>query len=351
MYVKVNAMATKSNTPKQEEKTAEDVLNPSEFISLLTEGEGGMKKDEATDLVGKLIGGVNQLMPRDTVDAKRQVLLVKCRDLRRVGEVDKFKGLCIAADAMKDSNGYEKYLAREAYKLNPQRAIKDGRVVKEGDKIIEMDTRQFSDKARSKPNKNFGKPLPTIERREGYFIIDGKIVRAFGNYDVQIGRIYELFGNMGDGGILNINKTPGPRLVETLADRDFWAQTYDVCGESEMSTPLETLSEVDKNKTVIVVGTIQHVGVTSSQTPMIVINNDEIPEGIAGFAAQEDVGKEMEAMGKGSEVIVIGRVLKTKPKEGEKEPRTALNVMGIIQNPQTEGFGDVLGKLDEIAFK
>lgn len=346
-------MAAKSTTQpvKKEEVKEENVLDAAEFVTLLTDGEGGMKKEDATDLVGKLISGIKQLMPRSSVDDQRQVLLVKCRDLRRVGEVDKFRGLCIGVDDLKDSLGYEKYRAFEAYKSNPSRAVKDGIVVKEGDKLVAMDTRTFMDKAKTKPNKNYGKPLPTIERREGYFIIEGKIVRAFGYYDASIGHIYELFGNMGDGGILNINKTPAPRLVEALNDRDFWSQAYEVCENSELAVPLESLPEVDKNKTVIVKGVIQHVGVTANQSAMIVINNDEIPDGIAGFASHEGIGKEMESMGKGSEVIVIGRVLKNKPKDGGTELRTALSVMGIIQNPQTEGFGDVLGKLDEIAFK
>lgn len=342
-------MATKSTQPvKQEEK---DELNAKEFIDLLMEGEDGMKKEEATDIVNRLIPGIKQLMPRATADQQRQVLLVKIRDLRRVGEVDKFKGICIAVDAMKDALGYEKYKATEAYKANPARAIKDGIVVKEGDKIVPMDTRMYMDKAKSKPNKNFGKPLPTIDRREGYFIIENKIIRAFGNYDAQIGHIYELFGNMGDGDILNINKTPAPRLVETLGDHDFWNKTYEILENSELAVPLEQLHEMEKNKTAIVKGTIQHVGTTSSQSVMIVLNNDEIPDGVAGFAAQDEVGKEMEAIGKGAEVIVIGRVIKTKPKPGETENRTALNVMGIIQNPQTEGTSDVLSKLDEIAFR
>jgi hypothetical protein len=350
--VKVKAMATKSTTPSTTQKEEpKDDLNAKEFIDLLTVGEDGMKKEEATDIVNRLIPGIKQLMPRATTEERRRLLLVKIRDLRRVGEVDKFRGLCIAVDDMKDSLGYEKYKAREAYKANPARALKDGIVVKEGDKIVEMDTRKYKDKAQTKPNNNFGKPLPTIERREGFFIIDGKIIRAFGHFDAEIGHIYELFGNMGEGDILNINKTPSPRLVEALDDHAFWSQVYDICSNSEMATPLEQLPEVDKNKTVIITGIIQHVGVTGNQSAMIIVNNDEIPDGIAGFASHDAVGKEMEAMGKGAEVIVVGRVLKTKSKDGSGDLRTALNVMGIIQNPQTEGSKDVLGKLDEIAFR
>jgi hypothetical protein len=342
-------MATKSTT--KSESPVVEKLDPKEFVDLLTSGEDGMKKEEATDIVNRLIPAIDQLMPRSSVEDKRQIMLVKCRDIMRVGEVDKFKGLCIAVDDMKDSMGYQKYVAMAAYKENPQRALREGMVTKDGDKVIPMDTRQFLDPGRTKSNRNYGKPLPTIDRREGYFIIDGKIIRSFGQYDAQIGHVYELFGNMGEKDILNINKTPAPRLVETLGDADFWKQSYEICSNSDLAVPLEDLPNTDKGKTVIVMGTVQHVGKTGNQSSMIIINNDDIPDGIAGFAAFDGIGKEIDGLGKGAEAIVVGRVLKTKDRNNPGEFRTALNVMGIIQNPRTEGFGDILSKLDDVAFK
>jgi len=154
---------------------------------------------------------------------------------------------------------------------------------------------------------------------------------------------------MGEGDILNINKTPEIQLTETLGDRDLWSQVYEILSNSDLAVPLEDLPSAPKNKIVIVMGNVQHVGKTGNQSSMIILNNDDIPDGIAGFAASDEVGEEIDAIGKGAEVIIIGKVLKNKDRQNAGELRTAINVMGVIQNPKTEGFKDILKELDKTA--
>jgi hypothetical protein len=338
----------KPNTqPTSTAPTETKQLDRAKYVKLLV--EGGTAKPEAERMVNNVCDAIVKLMPRDTPEAWDSMIMIKLREYLRVGEADEFKGLCIAIDAPRDSMGYQKWVALEAYKKDPRRAMSENMVVKEGDKVVPMDTRKFLDRDNTRPNKNFGKKLPTIMRREAFFIIDEKLVRAFGDFEGEVGRVYNFFGFMNDAGILNVNKTPSPRLLDTLTDSALWKASYEVCAKSEMAMDLVNIPEQAKNTYVITRGTIQHVTQTGQGGTMCFLADDEYPSGLACFASCDTVEEEMNSMGKGSNVIVLGKVLKTKGPEGEE--RTALNTMGLIQDPGTIGRSEVLDKLDAAMYQ
>lgn len=322
-------------------------LDAKKYIAFLVAAE--MDKDKATQMVDRIIKMINNLMPKASAEEKDHMIMIKLREATRAGESEKYRALIIALDELKDQMGYLKYQAREAYKKDKTRALGEGVVIKEGDKIVEMDTRKFLDKDKTKPNKNFGKKLPTIMRREAFMLIEGKLIRAFGNFEAQVGRIYDIYGFMNDKDILNVAQTPEPKLIDSLDDKALWEQASAVLSESDMAMDLATVLEQDKNTHVITHGTLQHVTETSNGSTMCFVADDEVPKGIACFASCDSVGEEINGMGKGSEVIIIGRVMKNKGSDGED--RTAISVTGIIQDPTTVGRSAVLQQLDEAVYE
>ena len=335
---------TKAATPATPAKSGE--LDAAKYVAFLTAAE--MEKDKATQMVDRIIKMINQLMPRAEADEKDHMIMIKLREATRAGESEKFRGLVIALDELKDQNGYLKYIARESYKKDKGRAIAEGLIVKEGDKLVEMDTRKFMDAGKTKPNKNYGKKLPTVMRRESFLIIDGALIRAFGNFEAEVGRIYDFYGFMNEKSILNVNSTPAPKLIDTLNDRDLWEQASKVLGESEMAMDLSSVLECDKNTHVVTRGTLQHVTETSGGNVMCFVADDDVPKGMACFASCDSVGQEISGLGKGSEVILIGRVMKNKGPDGED--RSAISVTGILQDPTTTGRSEVLAQLDEAVY-
>jgi hypothetical protein len=335
------------NTPTTPPTETAKTLDRAKYVRLLI--EGGTVKADADRIVNNVCDNIQKLMPRDSLESWDTLIMIKIREYLRVGEADEFKGLCIAIDAPKDSMGYQKYLAREAYKKDPRRAIAEGMITKEGDKVVEMDTRKFLDKENTRANRNFGKKLPTIMRREAFFIIDKKLVRAFGDFEGEVGRVYTFYGFMNESGILNVNRSPTPKLLESMSDVALWKATYEVVADSEMAMDLVAIPEQQKGTYVITRGTIQHVTQTGQGSTMCFLADDELPKGVACFASCDSVAEEMNSMGRGSNVIVLGRVLKTKGPEGED--RTAINTMGLIQDPVTVGRSEILDKLDESMYK
>lgn len=321
-------------------------LDATKYVNFLVAAE--MDKDKATQMVDRIIKMINNLMPKSGVDEKDHMIMIKLREATRAGESEKFRGLIIALDELKDQMGYLKYVAREAYKKDKQRAKAEGLVTIEGDKIIEMDTRKFLDNAKTKPNKNLGKKLPTVMRREALLIIEGALVRAFGNFEAEVGREYDFYGFMNEKNILNISSSPAPKLIDSLDDKALWERASEVLGGSDMAMDLSAIPDQEKNTHVITHGTLQHVTDTSSGGTMCFVADDEVPKGIACFSSCDSVAEEMNGLGKGSEVIIIGRVMRNRGPDGEE--RVAISTTGIIQDPHTAGRSDILSQLDEAVF-
>lgn len=320
------------------------VLEEKVYVDMLV--KSNIDKDVAKAKVKEVISVVKEALPNESEDYWATVVGLKLRDMVKASQAEKYRALCVAIDEMKDSLGYQKYKALEAYKENAAVAIQDGLVKLDGEKVIPLDTREYYDEEKTKQNKNFGKPLPTVMRREGYFVIEGKLVRGFGEFEAEPGAVYEIFGNINDKGFLNINKSPEMRLVEKLKESDFWEAVYNAAGESELRVDLNDIREQKKGTTVLTKGFLGHSQRTSNGGTMVVLNDDEVVDGVVGFGSYDKVSDGLETIPMGTEVIVVGRIMVSK----DRAP--GIVIVGAVKNPASTKVADVLksDKLSKITF-
>ncbi len=321
---------------------------------------------EAKQIVEKLFLGIDKLMVNESDDAKELVASMKIREYISLQNTEKHEVLVLGVDDMKDANGYNKYLAREAYKANKTRALKEGivrlatpedlanipKLVEDiaGDKVVILDSKKFLDDKKTMKNRKFGKPIETFERREAIVFFDGKIVRAFGKFDVKVGYVYYMFGAVNEKGFFNVNETPAPRMLEAVDDSKLWEAAYSALTSADNAFRLASVTEMDKGKTVLTKGYIKYVGSAGEDGKMIVISDDGVDDGVVGFSACVDVASDMENLSIGMEAIIVGRTIKVKDRENPAIRHTGITVLGVIANPMAMQYSDVLGKLNEVIF-
>lgn len=346
-----------------------------DYVNFLVQ-KGNYTNDNAQSIVTKLKARIDEIMPNETAEARDQILSLKVRDLVMASSAEKYESIVVAMDAIKDSNGYNRYLAVEAFKNNAARAIVEGIVMKAEDYlkqlisagksleeakaivdpitseggIIALDTNKFFDQAQTRKNNNFGKPLPLRMQRELYAIINGKLTRVFASMpnaaSIKCGYAYTLFGSMSKTGNLSLAKTPAPKEIEALEDSKLWDEMYNAALNSDKLAELCNLNMVKKNNVAIVKGYILNVTQTSRSDPMLFIGDETCEQGIACFGGCTEVSKDMESFGKGSEIIAVGRVNRNIGNDGVE--RSALILMGLVSSPLSAKFADISSQLDEI---
>lgn len=318
-------------------------------IKMLT--DVGMSTKEAEMKVDKMVTAINRAMKDDTEEAKQSILDVKIKELARLMEsVDRIPGVCIAAGEMGDRNGYDKYKANVAYKAGPQQAVAEGIVDVIDGEPVALDTRKFMDNAGTMPNKRFGKPLPIQNQRECLFIVEDKIVRAFGEISPEIGNDYVIFGKL-NSGFINAKKIPAPMLKRELDEDELWELVDDIAGKQPNAITVEEVLESPVKKPYIVRGNVQYVGETSSGGYMLVlVDEGGDSDGLVCFVNSELADKYIgdKNIGAGNEVVVFGKTSVSK-RDGEESIICAIT--GVIKNPASDKVSDVMSNLDHIMFE
>lgn len=318
-------------------------------IKMLT--EVGMSAEEAKSKVDKMVKAINRAMKDDDEDAKAGVLNVKIKELARLMEsVDRIPGICVAAGEMGDRNSYDKYKAKEAYKESPQQAVAEGIVDVIDGEPIALDTREFMDNAGTIPNKRYGKPLPVQNQRECLFVVDGEIVRTFGEINPEIGSDYVVFGKR-NGGFINAKKIPAPMLKRVLDDDELWDIVDNVAASQENAVSVEEVLGSPVKKPYIIRGSVQYVGETSSGGYMLVlVDEGGESDGLVCFVNSDMADKYIgdKNIGAGNEVAVFGKTSVSK-RDGEESIICAIT--GVIKNPASDKVSNVMSKLDHIMFE
>ena len=317
------------------------------FVAMLTEVD--IDKADAEAKVIKMVQIVQKSIP-DDLETQISILQVKIKELARtIASVDKFTGLCIAAGERADRNSYDKWIAMEAYKEDPQGAVRDGKIAIEEGKPVVLDTREFMDNAKKIPNKRCGKPLGIQYQRESLFIIDGEPIRGFGDIDSEIGVQYNLFGKLNNG-ILNIKTHPAPIPQKTFDATELWEIFDAISKDLDNSIDVDEAMEAKTKESYIVRGIVTYVGTTGGGSTMIVINDDEgSTDGLVGFVNSDMLEKYIAdvEIKQGNEVLTIGRLNESK-KDGEVSRN--LSVVGIIKNPDSDRTSQVMSQLDQVMF-
>lgn len=317
-------------------------MDEKKYIDLLV--SAGKDKKEATEFIKKVIATIKEKMPNAAPETQESVLLLKLDDILHGVGGDPYVGLCIGCDKMEDSFRYDKQKAEEAFKADSNQAIMKG-LARMGDdgKPVWLDSRQFLDKKETKKNSNFGKPLGTKLRRQMIFIVEGKIIRAFGTESPEIGKNYDFKASVSESGFFTVGKDSLKPTKDQPTPVQLWDALYQAAGNSDYVTALCDIANAEKNTFIVTKGLVKHTTETSNGGAMIVLKDGDCDEGVVGFSASEEAcGIILHDVVKGHEVITCGRVAKM------KDGRTNVVTMGVVINPAsseiTAGL-DVLGDL------
>lgn len=318
-------------------------MDEKKYVDLLI--AAGKNKKEATEFVKKVITAIQAAMPNASTETQDAVVMLKLDDILHGSNGDPFTGICIGMSDIEDSSRYLKDKAIEAFKADSNQAIMKGQVkMDDNGKPIPLDTREYLDKAQTKKNNNFGKPLPTQLRRQMVFIVDGKIIRAFGKEDPEIGKAYDFKATVSESGFFSIAKDSLKESATQLSAADLWGAVYSASGQSEFVTALCDVKSADKNSFIVTKGYVKHIAETSNGGAMIVLIDGDCEEGVVGFSGSSET-KELILHGTtmGEEVISIGRVTR------QKDDRFNISTLGIIINPASDAVVSGLDALKDIS--
>lgn len=318
-------------------------MDEKKYIEMLV--QAGKDKKEATEFIKKVVATIREKMPNAAPETQEAVLMLKLDDILHGSGGDPYVGLCIGCDKLDDSFRYQKDQAMEAFKKDSNQAIMKG-LIKMGDdgQPIALDSRKFLDKKETKANNNFGKPLPTQMRRQMVFVIEGKIVRAFGNENPVIGKAYDFKATVSESGYFTLAKSSLKERSDVINPVQLWDAVYSAAGNSDAVIALCDVKSAPKNSFIVTKGYVKHTQETSNGGAMIVLKDGDCDEGVTGFTASDEacaiVNHEIT---KGQEVISVGRVAIM------KDGRYNIVTMGIIPNPASSDITtglDALGDLN-----
>lgn len=319
-------------------------MEEKKYIEMLV--QSGKDKKEATEFVKAAVAIIQKSMPGASAETQEAVLMLKLDDILHGSSGDPYTGLCVGCDKMEDSNRYQKDQAIEAFKKDSNQAIMKG-IVKMGDDgvPVPLDSRKFLDKKETKENKNFGKPLGTQMRRQMVFLVEGKIIRAFGKEDPEIGKAYDFKATVTESGFYTVSKDSLKECKEQPTPVQLWDALYRAAGESEYVTALCDIKSAVKNAFVVTKGYIKHTQETSNGGSMIVLKDGDCEEGVVGFSASPEAKAVIDhEVIKGQEVILIGRVAKM------KDDKTNVVTFGVVPNPASSEISKGLDALGDLSF-
>ena len=139
-----------------------------DYVKFLVE-KGNYTNENAISIINKLKAKIAELMPNDSDEAREQILNLKIRDLVMASSAEKYDAIIVAMDAVKDGNGYNRYLAVQAFKADPARAI--GRCICLSRR---MTTSRQLISAGKKPQSMLRKSLTNSHLKDGIIALDTK---------------------------------------------------------------------------------------------------------------------------------------------------------------------------------
>ena len=342
-----------------------------EFVDMLVEHE--WSKTDAEAKIQQLTANIKKNFPEGDqafVDATIKAALAKLLKSKIEQIPD---ALCVGFSRKQDSNSFSKRKAKEIYAQNPQKAVQDKYVVvddankvvfevdpKTKERILDpvtkepipvaADNREFVDQAGKMKNSRWGKALGEKIQRDAYFIVGGKFVRAFGNFDVKMGYMYTIYGSMSAKGYITVpEQGPGVRGGVMLDDVAYWDAVNKVAQADDLAVSLGDTKDVLKNKPLVTKGFVTTVRQAGTRV-MVVLNDDTMPEGMVCFTDDEAMNKEAELLGSGNEIIVIGRMSENEDKVTH-ELRRSISMLGFASNPESDKIASAVRGLDSVLYE
>lgn len=324
-----------------------------ELVKLLV--DAGIDKSEAEKKVTTLYNTVKQIRLHDSEDKIWAIVKLKVKQFVQISKRSRakiFKGICLGFSEYRDMLAGIRASILAEYERDPQRAIAEGLVRIEGDRVIPLDNRPTLPSG--DPNPNYGKPIPEIWRRDVYMAVEDKFVQVYGNVkdEPEVGGVYVFAGNPKGENIIALSRVRPMTLEGKIGDKELWTVTYNVLGDYavDIGGLLEWHEEHANNPARIaaIKGVVTYTTETSTGNTLVVVDDIDDPtgDGIPVFANPAVVSG---PVGVGVEVIAFGRTtVSTNVNGDEMEARAILNAFGVIVNPETTTYADVMQQLDEV---
>lgn len=317
-----------------------------ELVKLLV--EAGLDKKAATAKVQNMFETVKKLRPEDSEEKIWAIVRLKVLEfataVKRSG-AKAFEGIVIGFTEYRDVlEGIKRSILAE-YESDPERAIAEGLVrVEEDGTIVPLDNRPTLPSG--DPNPNFGKPIPTLTRRTIYMVIDGELKRCTGDVadEPEIGSVYKFAGT-DRGDYITISRFRPFKKDRKVDATELWEVALGALEKYAVD-----LGELTGNEDGIVAvkGMVTFTTDTSTGNQLIVVDDADEPlgDGVPIFVLPSAIS---DAIVTGSEVVAFGTTYPTTDEEGNT--RVVINGFGVIVNPETKVYGDILQELDEIVWE
>jgi len=338
------------------------------FVETLVKNDWTTANAEAK--VKQLTEAIQKKYPSATPEFVENTLKSAINTLTK-SKIEVIQGVCVGFGKKQDSNSFAKMKAKEVWDQNPKLAADEKYVVVDADGSVVFETddkgvqkvdkngspipvwadnREFIDPDTKKmKNSRWGKALGEVIQRDAFFIVNGKFARAFGNFDVQMGHEYQIFGTTSKKGYITIPKnSPGVKHVRMLEDAEYWTLVNKVAQVDDLAVQLGDVATMDKNKPVVTKGTVTTAR-EAGAFYMIVVTDDSYPDGYMCFSADEALNVECEALGAGNEIILVGKTGQSVDKV-TKEVRKNISVYGFACNPESDKIAGAVRSLDDILY-
>lgn len=303
--------------------------------------EQGMTKTQAEAKIGKMVAALKLKGVPDPEKIVRQKVAAYVSALKR--GMTQIRGICLGVTVERDVLGPMKQAALALYHEDPARALREGIVRIEKDAVVPMDMRETfgEDTGEGRKNPGYGKPMKTVMRNNGAFLIDGEVVIVQGKgMHAEIGQEYVFWGaRQQDGRITGVKQlvTTGMKLVRD----EVWTKTLTALQHAAMAVDIATLAETGDNKWVAVIGFIANSGALPDQGVYMTVVDYESGEEAAVFATGVTGVPEQ------ARVIVAGRKFMAKGREGE-ERRPAIDAAAVVIDVSSVLAEDVTAELESI---
>jgi len=326
-----------------------------ELVKLLV--DAGIEQAEAEKKVETLYNTVKKIRPQDPDEKIWAIVKLKVKQFAYItkrSSAKVFKGIVLGYNDYRDLLAGIKQSIMAEYEADPQRAIAEGLVRIEGDKVIPLDNRPTLPSG--DPNPNYGKPIPELWRRDVFMAIDGKLCQVYGNIkdEPTIGGVYVFAGTPKGENVIALSRVRPFALEGKIGSKELWTVAYDVLGQYavDINNLIEWHEEHANNPARIaaIKGVVTYTTEAATGNTLVVIDDIDEPtgDGVPVFTRPSTV---CGPIGVGVEVIAFGRTALTTTTVGEPETRVIINGFGVIVNPDTAPYADVMQELDEILWQ
>jgi len=326
-----------------------------ELVKILV--DAGLEKKEATKKVDELYKKVKSVRPEDPDDKVWAIVRLKVKQfaqsIKRSG-AKAYKGIVLGFSDYRDVFAGIKRAILDEYEKNPSAAIAQGMVRVEADgTIIPLDTRTTLPSG--DPNPNFGKPVPTINRRDIFMAIDGQLFQVYGDIadDPEIGGLYTFAGSERENSVIALSRIRPFTKEGNVSEDELWETALSTLEDKAVPlTELADWHEQNANnaaRMAAIRGVVTFTTDTSTGNTLVVVEDLDDPtgDGIPVFADPAKIAGLVET---GVEVVAFGRTFQSPVtnEEGDTELRTGIAGFGIIPNPETMTFASLYKELDEV---